>query len=313
MTGSLPLAGRLVHFDTWFTPDRDLALQAYPGSAWRGAFGHALKRAVCVMRLQPCSNCALRPVCLFPRLFGGAGETGEGRKAETPPVPFVLAPAPMPKGGVARQGALVPLRVTLLPPATDFAVYVLRALIDAAERGIGPGRVPLVLTAIAPVGGQARSPTDAAVAEALAPRTLAVPPVPEGEVRVRILTPLRLRLVGDLLTGRDFAPHHLVAAALRRLAGFFGSPGRAIAHPLIESAATLAWREPSFGWLETVRHSTRQRTIMRLGGIVGAAGLDLAEAPQLWPVLWWAAALHVGKGASMGFGRIELKPAQADV
>jgi CRISPR/Cas system endoribonuclease Cas6 (RAMP superfamily) len=34
--------------------------------------------------------------------------------------------------------------------------------------------------------------------------------------------------------------------------------------------------------------------------------VDLAAAPALWPLLWWASVLHVGKGASMGFGRIRL-------
>jgi hypothetical protein len=37
---------------------------AFPGSAWRGAFGHALKRTVCVMRLRPCAGCPLERSCI---------------------------------------------------------------------------------------------------------------------------------------------------------------------------------------------------------------------------------------------------------
>jgi hypothetical protein len=306
MSGPLAAAERVVRLDAWFAPDRDLALQAYPGSAWRGAFGHALKRAICVMRLQPCADCALREVCLFPRLFVPIGSAGEGRQTNTPPVPFILAPEAMPKGGIASAGTTLAVRFTLLPPATDHAIYALRALIDAAERGIGPARVPLTLTAIAPAGAPPQPPSDEAIAVALAPRVLAPPPAPAGPVPVRLLTPLRVRLAGDLLTGRHFMPHHLLAAALRRVAGLFGSPDPAVVRPLLDAARALAWAEPRFGWLETVRRSTRQQATMRLGGIVGEAHLSLAAAPGLWPLLWWASVLHVGKGASMGFGRVTL-------
>lgn len=297
---------QVVRLDAWFAPDRDLALQAYPGSAWRGAFGHALKRTVCVMRLQPCAGCALRTVCLFPRLFGASGGPGDGPATESAPVPFVLAPEAMPKGGVVSEGTRLAVRLILLPPAAGHAIYALRALIDAAERGIGPARVPLTLKAIAPAGAPPRPPGDAAIAAALSPTELSPPPAPGGPMAVRLVTPLRVRLAGDLLTGRNFQPHHLLAAALRRLIGLFGAPDPAAVRPLREAACALAWNEPRFGWLETVRRSTRQQTTMRLGGIVGEARLDLDRTPALWPLLWWASVLHVGKGASMGFGRIDL-------
>lgn len=245
-------------------------------------------------------------VCLFPRLFWAAGGAGEGRQNDTPPVPFILAPEAMPKGDVAPAGTQLAVRLTLLPPATDHAIYALRALIDAAEAGIGPARVPLTLAAIAPAGATPQPPSDAAIATALLPRVLAPPPAPSGLVTVRLMTPLRVRLAGDLLTRRNFAPHHLLAAAQRRLNGLFGAPYPAVFRPLLDAGRALAWNEPRFGWLETVRRSTRQQAIMRLGGIVGEARLDLAGTAPLWPLLWWASVLHVGKGASMGFGRIGL-------
>lgn len=37
-----------------FAADPAARLPAFAGSAWRGAFGHALKRAVCVTRLHHC-------------------------------------------------------------------------------------------------------------------------------------------------------------------------------------------------------------------------------------------------------------------
>ncbi|MCC7284439.1 MAG: CRISPR system precrRNA processing endoribonuclease RAMP protein Cas6 [Acetobacteraceae bacterium] len=311
MSGSLLLAAPVVRVDAWFTPARDLALQAYPGSAWRGAFGHALKRAVCVMRQRPCAGCALSGVCLFPHLFGTVSATDEGQHGHSPlghspPVPFVLAPAPMPRSGVVPAGTPLRVRLMLLAPATGQAIYALRGLIDAAEQGLGPARVPLALSAIAPAGAPPQPPGDTAIAAAITPHALVPPPIPARAMALRLATPLRLRLEGDLLTRRSFAPHHLVAAALRRTTGLFGSPDAATRRQLLDHARALAWTSPRFGWLETVRRSTRQQATMRLGGIVGTAELDLSKAAALWPVLWSASVLHVGKGASMGFGQIDL-------
>ncbi|HXO20887.1 MAG TPA: hypothetical protein VOA87_13305, partial [Thermoanaerobaculia bacterium] len=45
-------------------------LPAYHGSLLRGAFGHALRRAVCVMGAeQACLSCRLRRACVHTRLF----------------------------------------------------------------------------------------------------------------------------------------------------------------------------------------------------------------------------------------------------
>ncbi|TXL75464.1 hypothetical protein FHP25_14590 [Vineibacter terrae] len=46
-------------------------LRTFAGSAWRGAFGGALKRVVCAMRLRPCEGCPLAGTCIYPHLFEG--------------------------------------------------------------------------------------------------------------------------------------------------------------------------------------------------------------------------------------------------
>ena len=44
----------------------------YLGSAWRGAFGHALKQSLCVTGLPDCGTCALLHSCPYPFIFKGA-------------------------------------------------------------------------------------------------------------------------------------------------------------------------------------------------------------------------------------------------
>jgi hypothetical protein len=69
MISSLSLQG-IRRLDFTFAPRSTLLVQSYPGSAWRGAFGHALKRIVCAMRLRPCHGCALSDVCVHTAFFG---------------------------------------------------------------------------------------------------------------------------------------------------------------------------------------------------------------------------------------------------
>jgi hypothetical protein len=164
-------------------------------------------------------------------------------------------------------------------------------------------RVPFVCLSVTSSGGT----TEAAAGRlhSVEPIDLHPPPVPPA-VRLRITTPLRLRLSGDLVTGRSLTVEKLIGATLRR-ARLLGLEVPAPTLPSVrELARRQTWHDPRFGWLETTRFSSRQQVRMQLGGIVGEARLDLRATPDLWPLLWLASILHVGKGASMGFGRIEL-------
>jgi hypothetical protein len=295
MTAAPILSGLRVA-DFAFAPKADVRLQPYSGSVWRGAFGFALKRLVCVMRMRPCEGCPLAAVCIFPRFFGSDPDHDEPR-------PYVLAPEPTPQGGWVRAGQPFRVRLTLLGSAEAAAPYLMQAVLDGAAHGLTRGRVPFVRLSVTSSGGAA----EAALAHlpCLEPVDLRPPPAPSA-VRLRITTPLRLRLSGDLVTGRSLTAGQLIGAILRR-ARLLGAMVPAATIPSVrEQARALAWQEPRFGWLETTRFSSRQQTRMQLGGIVGEARLDLRAAPDLWPLLWLASILHVGKGASMGFGRIEL-------
>lgn len=281
-----------------FVPRTVLAAQAYPGSAWRGAFGHALKRIVCAMRLRPCQGCPLAAVCIYPGFFGAESAADATR-------PFILCPDRAPPNGLIPAGQAFQVHLTLLPAAEPAAAYAVRALLEAAAAGVSARRVALECEAVADVAtGDPIDPD-----RSLPPPASLVCPAALEVTRLRLITPLRIRLRGDLLTARTLCPEHLITGALRRLR-LLGLPVPAtLAEAARAEAHNLRFDKARFGWIETTRFSSRQNTTMQMGGIVGETVLDLGPARHVWPLLWAASILHLGKGASMGFGRIELAPA----
>jgi len=76
----------------YFATDSAVRLPNFAGSAWRGAFGHALKKTVCVVRNTPCNQCMLKNACAYSYLFETPppANTEKMRKYTAAPHPFVL-------------------------------------------------------------------------------------------------------------------------------------------------------------------------------------------------------------------------------
>src|ERR1051325_9240730 len=91
---------------------RAVTLPRYLGSTLRGAFGHALKEAVCVVDHRNCERCMLAERCIHPYLFETPAppiELLRGQKGA--PHPFILMP-PLsePGGGPILRPDLLPLQ-----------------------------------------------------------------------------------------------------------------------------------------------------------------------------------------------------------
>jgi hypothetical protein len=80
-------------FDFRFRARQQMRMPGYMGSAWRGGFGRALRRAVCVTGLPTCPGCRFEASCVYPYLFETApgGEGGILAGYDRVPNPFVLA------------------------------------------------------------------------------------------------------------------------------------------------------------------------------------------------------------------------------
>src|SRR5271165_4779193 len=135
-------------FDFRLRARQQMRMPGYMGSAWRGGFGRALRRAVCVTGLPTCPGCPFEASCVYPYPFETApgGEDGIFAGYDRVPNPFVLAP-PWEEGRLLKAGDESGLRLVLIGRAVEHAGFARQAVIEAGLRGLGPDRGVLDLVA----------------------------------------------------------------------------------------------------------------------------------------------------------------------
>jgi hypothetical protein len=279
-------------FDFRFRARAPMRLPGYMGSAWRGGFGRALRRAVCITGLPTCPGCRFEASCVYPYLFETAPDGAGGMLAgyDRVPNPFVLAP-PWDGGRLVPEGGEAALRLVLIGRAVEHAGFARQAVIEAALRGLGPDRGALDLASVEPV---------------------TPPPVGRcpDRVVITLASPLRLVAAGRLVAPADLRPRHLLLALLRRVSTLAerheGAPLDLDYRALKARADSAEFPQATLRWVEWARYSGRQQALLQMGGLLGALSLPLAGIEPFWPFLALAPWVHVGKGATMGLGAMRV-------
>jgi hypothetical protein len=312
----LPLARyRLV-----FRVVEPLRLPDYAGSAWRGAFGRALKRLVCVTRERHCPDCLLYRSCAYPYIFETPPDPADGLlgKASAAPHPFVLLPDGAARG-VHSPGETLALDLTLFGHGNRQLPYMIHALDQAGRHGIGADRGELQLTEVSQQLDAGDWQPIYRPGERLRPQPAFIPPTPACPERLRVTlhTPLRLRNRGHNVTPESFTFGALFANLLRRvslLMRFHADAALATDFAgLVRRAHEIPLHDRRLRWQDWTRYSSRQQTTMQLGGVVGNFELD-GSGPgseplePFWPYLWLGQWTHAGKGTSMGLGCYRIAP-----
>jgi hypothetical protein len=145
-------------------------------------------------------------------------------------------------------------------------------------------------------------------AAAYCPGTHDSRPGHDSGVRLRFVTPARIKVGGDLQTDLSF--ELLVRNLLRRtstLAAVHGSgPMELDYRGLIDRAASVKTRKSRLVWWDLDRYSNRQQTKMKLGGFIGEIDYEGEAIEEFLPLLIAGELLHVGAGTSFGLGRFEI-------
>jgi hypothetical protein len=290
-------------------------LPVYKGSMLRGAFGHALRRAVCVVGPeQPCESCLLRQSCYQTLLFDPFHEGWlPAALADVPitPRPYIFEPA----SDARHLEAGDPLEFDLLlfGRAADLQLYALLACERMAVAGLGRNRAPFRLERAlcrAPDGTWRAVLEDGRMRGrgSTRPSFPSEEPLSEDRVLLRFTTPTRLRVEDDHVEATTFP--ELVEAMARRVfeVAWFHVLDAEIdwnTAPLLAAARRVELVAQDLHWHDWERYNAHQHTLMNMGGFMGTVELagDLAPFARL---LRAAEVLHVGRGTPFGLGRVEV-------
>lgn len=315
---------RYLHLRFILQAETEARLPEFKGSMLRGAFGHALKRTVCAMGPEiPCSKCMLKGQCAFTRLFETfiQGEPPRFlRGLDTAPRPIIFDPGATPP--VLQAGDPLPFELKLLGSAVDFLPYVVFAVLQMAQSGLGAQRHPFTLTEV-----HCLQPNDSpdhpldwatlydARTQSLlfAPTPLQLPSSPPFSIQhskfiIRFLTPIRLKFDGRY--SLDFNFRALVFKMLRRVLElvYFYEPKAEINwefHDLLVAADDVHITRHDLHWADQQRYSNRQQTKMMMGGFIGELELEGNLQPFL-DLISTAEVLHIGKGTVFGLGKMKM-------
>jgi hypothetical protein len=284
--------------------------QGYPGSAWRGVFGHSLRKLVCVTRQPECPGCLLLSSCLYPYIFETFPPPGSAhlRKYKALPHPFILGVHPYASGEPHHQ-----LGVTLVGQANRYAAYVIQAFRLAGERGLKGYAKRLVLESVdqEEIVGTGRWQRIYEDGSSLAPLPVneARWPDPPSALKLSLRTPLRLRFQAHLVTPDTFHPGVLLRSLIRRLSSlccFHGTQPLEMDFAAAAARAAALRATTDLRWKEWSRYSSRQKTRMEMGGLLGTIAFEGEQWREFWPFFWMGQWVHAGKGATMGLGRYEI-------
>jgi hypothetical protein len=193
-------------------------------------------------------------------------------------------------------------------------------LADALQRGLGKERQPWNLREVWRVdaGGERKRLCGPGLAGlpatvpldrlTLASETCITP----APVEILLRSPVRLLRQGKLLKGSEPVPFEvLIARILDRFKDLFAATAEGLLDTRLRAALEAeASQVPLLAneteWVEVKDYSARSGAEMLLGGKVGRLVYG-PEAARFFPILRAGEILHVGKNATAGCGRIEVR------
>ncbi|MDH7513891.1 MAG: CRISPR system precrRNA processing endoribonuclease RAMP protein Cas6 [Clostridiales bacterium] len=295
-------------------PEKTIILPPYKGSALRGGFGSVFRRVVCVLKKETCSCCFLREQCAYSYIFETAPSPESVpitlEKYEAIPRPFVIEP-PKETKRIYKRGEKMDFNLVLIGRAIAYLPYFIIVFDELGQIGLGQKKGNFHLKKVWNKGSLIYS-NEKKTLKVVEPNIMEIPDQleikestgSEIDMTLEFLTPVRLRYQRDLVVMPEF--HILIRNILRRLwlLSYFHGEMKEPSwnhREIIEAAKEVRIKNSFLQWYDWERYSGRQKTRMRLGGLVGRISYHGRIRPFL-PLIKAGSIFHVGKGTAFGLG-----------
>jgi hypothetical protein len=300
-----------------------MVLPPFKGSAFRGAFGHHLKRVACTKPTSNCDDCDMAASCVYRYIFETPFTSDHPflKGITHAPHPFVLRP-PDDRDRMVPTGTELPFELILIGRGAEYLPHFVFTFIEMGQYGLGRrgenglrGRYRLETWGqydqdggLIPLYQVSRGELSDPPSPLRCSRLLEGCPVPD-RVILNITTPVRIRQQGIYRATFNFSL--LFRNLLRRIAIL------AKIHASIDSNALdfaglcrradeIRTVKVDLTWRDIERYSFRQRKRIPMGGLVGR--IEFAgNFEMLWPFLILGEYFNVGKNTAFGLGRYMLE------
>lgn len=302
----------------------DGTLSVFKGSALRGAFGAALKRAVCTVREKDCPACILYNQCLFAKFFMEQ-KNNQNEKSPSIPHPYIIEP-PQDSKRVYTKGEEFEFSLIILGNTYEKLPFIIYAFELMGSKGIGKANstefknTPFEIIGIKSSHMQAEpqiydtekkqlshipSPVVLEYASPILSNN-EFTPKRNQELTVYLETPLRYKADNSFHTALTF--EDLFKLMVRRIEVTFrefGEKQPEIEYKnLLQQAKNISITESGIIWKDQSRYSVRQKQALKIGGLEGRISFK-GDFTEFIPLLNLAILLHLGKQTSFGLGKIQ--------
>lgn len=288
------------------------SLPLYQGSALRGAFGKALKQAVCITRkASRCDECVLEHKCVYSSIMETPLPEGhpDHRKYKNAPHPYLIIPSRTPKR-FYKPGDPFSFDIVLIGKANEYLPYFIFAFTEMGKIGLGKDRGTFEVVSVEAVNaegvrvevfreGRLIAPTENKIGfisfekrgESGDTITLFFETPVRIKVENRLAPAIPFQLLIQRLSERAFLLAHFHCGADL---GDFGEFAR--------DAEPVRTMSNKLRWMDWERYSNRQQTKMKFGGWVGEITYQ-GDFQKYIPLLRFGEHIHVGKATTFGLGK----------
>ncbi len=295
-----------------FEKKNSIGIQGYTGSAWRGVIGKSLKKIFCCFKNKSCKECLVKTNCPYYNLYEKHSiEPGFSDL----PRPYIFYPV-----SVSDNRYLV-LDVTLFAYGCDFVSYIIIACEESGKIGLGANRVRFCLK-----GVLQKSPKEDWKAVYIPGKKKEIdnfdfllidwiktlPSVPKKERwEIEIKSPLRLRKHKKYLRDPDWGWAFVSLARRLSVLNYICGGSKLDVEKWLEIKDFLSSPgdiKNEIFWYDWKRYSSTQNRKIPMGGIMGKAFVKPPDSRRdIWWIWWHVASIfHLGKGTSMGLGKIKV-------
>jgi len=307
----MPVDLQIYKFQVYLKFQQPACLPPYKGSTLRGALALSLKRLVCLKKeFKACDSCLLSTSCPYRNIFEPF-YIHSGKRISLP-TPLILEPPYDDKRFYAREDNFDFNLILIGRNALEYFPYIVLAIKEMSKTGMGKRykRGQLKLIKIKNSNRIVYSHKEEILKDTYKnPIKISGKFSEVGKITVRFISPARIKVRGKLTNNLPFSI--LVQAILRRIAFldkfynlFNGVP--VDYQDLKARASGIKVIRSRLRWMDWERFSYRQKTLMKLGGIVGEITYA-GDFKEFLPLLEIGSVIHIGKNCAFGLGKYEIK------